>query len=109
MPLFSKEDWQTLGFTIAGLAATVVGFQRWRAANSADRRDQAASDASGAVIGMLRSEVERLADQNDRLLRLVHQLQNQVVEIRNENAELRNIVERFAYGTTDAQALDQRR
>lgn len=107
MAASTTEFWQSVGIAIAGIAGTIAGVKKWQSVNSGDRKEQAVNDASTSVIGMLRAEVERLADQNDKLLRLVHTLQNQIVEIRQENIELRNIVERFSYGPTDSQALDQ--
>lgn len=86
------------GFLGAAVAAILAWFKLRRVA-AGDIKQTTADDAASDVIAMLREEVERLSNQNTKLAAIVNELQMQVVELRQENAELRADVKRITHAS----------
>ena len=55
-------------------------------------KNLSATGAEMDVVKLLRTEVKRLSDANDRLQRTVDGLQSQLFQLRAENAELRSLL-----------------
>jgi FtsZ-binding cell division protein ZapB len=66
-----------------------------------------ASHASGDVIKLLATEIDRLSAQNTKLAEIVNKLQLEIIQLRTENADLAGYMRRHGYGQQDNKAADK--
>ena len=90
-------DMPTSWGEVAALAAAagagaLAAVQRIVKAVGATRLQHATDGAQLDIVGGLRTEVSRLADQNGKLVAIVNTLQLEVIQLREENSELRGTV-----------------
>ena len=84
-----QTDIAAVGAIITGLAAAfAVGWQKIRRVNAYDKNEAESSNAHIGILDMLRDEINRLSVQNTKLTDIVNKLQIEVIELRQENAEL---------------------
>lgn len=90
MPVPALEELKDhVAWVIAGISSAFLGYYKLRRVASADKKEFSSNDATSDVIGLLRKEVNRLAEQNISLARIVNELQTEVYKSRRENAELK--------------------
>lgn len=96
-----------LGWLAAGAASITLGYQKIRRMANADREAADSTDAKIDILSQLRSEIDRLSEQNIKLIGIVHSLQLEVIDLRNENAALKRHVG-LQDGQSPSKTADQR-
>lgn len=80
---------------MGALGAAVLGLRRILTGWATGKSEASKAMAEVDIVEQLRSEVARLADQNDKLAKTVNELQLQLIEVRRENADLKALIDRL--------------
>lgn len=82
-----------LGGGVAAALAAAFAFQKARAMWESNSATIDKAKGEGDIVSLLRTELERMAAQNDKLANLVNKLQSQVFELSSKNARLQRQIE----------------
>lgn len=93
---------------VAG-SGVLLMFSRLARRLFADKTEMAGSAAHTGLIEMLHAEITRLSEQNIRLAAAVEELQDEVRELRVENARLASLIMGKHNGSQDSPRTDQQR
>lgn len=78
-------EWGAITTAIIG---TIFGAQKALKSWAGNTRDIEKTKGETDIVQLLRSELERMAKQNDKLATLVNKLQAQVIELTSKNAKM---------------------
>ena len=84
----AESSGEIAGWIVAGGASLVAAVTLIRKMISGSNKDAATDSATTDVIELLRSEVQRLSEQNQRFSVLISNLQLEVIALRDENSRL---------------------
>jgi FtsZ-binding cell division protein ZapB len=94
------SDVAAIGAIVTGFFATIaIGWQKIRRVTAHDKNEAESSHAHTGILDLLHAEINRLAEQNTKLADIVNKLQLEVIDLRNENAELHTAFRTGKYGS----------
>lgn len=83
-----SEALSWMGGAAVAAGGVVLGIQRAMKSWAGNSRDIERVHGEVDIVQLLRTELERMATQNDKLATLVNRLQAQVIELTSKNAKL---------------------